>query len=215
MFVFKVWEWTSTTKADDVPMGGKRSGNETTRGSRMRRVENTWSFSEYFSVVINKNKNKSKKQKTKTKLTQETGRDSPNKTWASCVSNFSLLSHFVVAGRILMDIPCKVCQDHSSGKHYGIYACDGCEKNFYFYIFSIFVRSHGQEIGTNPVDFYRKKNHTLLIEKKNNFCDIGIQQISSWYHVVCRFISQRWPRSRMRFFLFLAGEVCDQFPQKS
>ena len=30
------------------------------------------------------------------------------------------------AGRILYDIPCKVCQDHSSGKHYGIFACDGC-----------------------------------------------------------------------------------------
>ncbi|VDM33084.1 unnamed protein product [Hydatigera taeniaeformis] len=29
-------------------------------------------------------------------------------------------------GRILYDIPCKVCKDHSSGKHYGIYACDGC-----------------------------------------------------------------------------------------
>ncbi|ODM92382.1 Nuclear receptor subfamily 2 group E member 1 [Orchesella cincta] len=29
-------------------------------------------------------------------------------------------------GRILYDIPCKVCQDHSSGKHYGIFACDGC-----------------------------------------------------------------------------------------
>ncbi|CDW52320.1 nuclear receptor subfamily 2 group E member [Trichuris trichiura] len=29
-------------------------------------------------------------------------------------------------GRILLDIPCKVCQDHSSGKHYGIFACDGC-----------------------------------------------------------------------------------------
>ncbi|KAL5963155.1 Protein tailles [Taenia solium] len=28
-------------------------------------------------------------------------------------------------GRILYDIPCKVCKDHSSGKHYGIYACDG------------------------------------------------------------------------------------------
>ncbi|XP_067945724.1 nuclear receptor subfamily 2 group E member 1-like [Watersipora subatra] len=30
------------------------------------------------------------------------------------------------SGRILMDIPCRVCNDHSSGKHYGIYACDGC-----------------------------------------------------------------------------------------
>ncbi|CAG2104967.1 unnamed protein product [Medioppia subpectinata] len=28
--------------------------------------------------------------------------------------------------RILLDIPCKVCRDHSSGKHYGIFACDGC-----------------------------------------------------------------------------------------
>ncbi|CAG2168794.1 unnamed protein product, partial [Oppiella nova] len=28
-------------------------------------------------------------------------------------------------GRILLDIPCKVCRDHSSGKHYGIFACDG------------------------------------------------------------------------------------------
>ncbi|KAG5900621.1 hypothetical protein JTB14_017473 [Gonioctena quinquepunctata] len=30
-----------------------------------------------------------------------------------------------VKGRIL-DIPCKVCGDYSSGKHYNIFACDGC-----------------------------------------------------------------------------------------
>ena len=30
------------------------------------------------------------------------------------------------SSRILYDIPCNVCTDHSSGKHYGIFACDGC-----------------------------------------------------------------------------------------
>ena len=29
-------------------------------------------------------------------------------------------------GRILFDVKCAVCDDNSSGKHYGIFACDGC-----------------------------------------------------------------------------------------
>ncbi|KAK4468128.1 hypothetical protein MN116_008295 [Schistosoma mekongi] len=34
-------------------------------------------------------------------------------------------STYPTSNRILLDIPCHVCEDHSSGKHYGIYACDG------------------------------------------------------------------------------------------
>uniref|UniRef100_A0A0N4ZCC9 Nuclear receptor domain-containing protein n=1 Tax=Parastrongyloides trichosuri TaxID=131310 RepID=A0A0N4ZCC9_PARTI len=48
------------------------------------------------------------------------------------------------SSRILLDIPCKVCEDHSSGKHYGIYSCDGCAG-----FFKRSVRRHRQYVCKN------------------------------------------------------------------
>ncbi len=44
----------------------------------------------------------------------------------------NILKHFfdVFLGDRLLDIPCKVCGDRSSGKHYGIYSCDGKSDTF-------------------------------------------------------------------------------------
>nr|XP_018897037.1 PREDICTED: nuclear receptor subfamily 2 group E member 1-like isoform X2 [Bemisia tabaci] len=58
-------------------------------------------------------------------------------------------------GDRLLDIPCKVCGDRSSGKHYGIYSCDGCSGFFKRSIHRNRVytcKAQGDSKGRCPID---------------------------------------------------------------
>ncbi|RWS25403.1 nuclear receptor subfamily 2 group E member 1-like protein, partial [Leptotrombidium deliense] len=60
-----------------------------------------------------------------------------------------------VAGDRLLDIPCRVCGDRSSGKHYGIYSCDGCSGFFKRSIHRNRVytcKAQGDSHGRCPID---------------------------------------------------------------
>lgn len=54
------------------------------------------------------------------------------------ITNLKNLPYYL--GRILLDVPCRVCQDHSSGKHYGIFSCDGCA-GFFKVFFQILIKN--------------------------------------------------------------------------
>ncbi|XP_072019430.1 LOW QUALITY PROTEIN: nuclear receptor subfamily 2 group E member 1-like [Amphiura filiformis] len=59
------------------------------------------------------------------------------------------------SGDRLLDIPCKVCGDRSSGKHYGVYACDGCSGFFKRSIHRGRVytcKQQGRGTGSCPID---------------------------------------------------------------
>lgn len=74
---------------------------------------------------------------------------------AKCEKMWILLMCALFLGDRLLDIPCKVCGDRSSGKHYGIYSCDGCSGFFKRSIHRSRVytcKAQGEFKGRCPID---------------------------------------------------------------
>ncbi|CAI5447719.1 unnamed protein product [Caenorhabditis angaria] len=67
------------------------------------------------------------------------------------------------SSRILLDVPCRVCQDHSSGKHYGIFSCDGCAG-----FFKRSIRRHRQYVCKNKGGF--EEGRCLVDKTHRNQC---------------------------------------------
>ncbi|CAF0780285.1 unnamed protein product [Rotaria sp. Silwood1] len=61
-------------------------------------------------------------------------------------------------GRILYNVPCSVCHDNSSGKHYSVYACDGCA--------GFFKRS----VRRNRVYHCKNRNKCVVDKYRRNQC---------------------------------------------
>lgn len=87
-------------------------------------------FSLYCNNQYTNNKDNNNYNNSLNKLTN-TSEDKAN----SNIQEPQIMSSSMIGSRILLDTPCKVCGDNSSGKHYGIYACDGCAGFFKVWLY--------------------------------------------------------------------------------
>ncbi|CAJ0954921.1 unnamed protein product, partial [Mesorhabditis belari] len=71
----------------------------------------------------------------------------------------------VPSSRILLDVPCRVCDDHSSGKHYAVFACDGCAG-----FFKRSIRRHRQYVCKNKGAGVGEEGRCLVDKTHRNQC---------------------------------------------
>ncbi|CAI2350316.1 unnamed protein product [Caenorhabditis sp. 36 PRJEB53466] len=79
------------------------------------------------------------------------------------------------SSRILLDVPCRVCQDHSSGKHYGIFSCDGCAG-----FFKRSIRRHRQYVCKNKGGY--EEGRCVVDKTHRNQC----RQVYGLWGLACR-----------------------------
>lgn len=94
----------------------------------------------------------------------------------------------------LLDIPCKVCGDRSSGKHYGLYSCDGklsssrrAQRNFFYWsnLEAIATNSLARTTRSGCSGFFKRSIHRnrRYTCKAQGACELSANQSANWMRI--------------------------------